>query len=704
MIYTYIFSLIIAGINIFVCKQEEKHSTEQVQIRKVKDVVIYEDAKYHATFPSAVKMGTNNYIVAFRRAPDRRKFGEGGNAHVDPNSYLVQVRSQDGENWTKDPELIYSHPFGGSQDPCLLKLRDGTLLCASYGWAFSSQEGIDNLKKPILHESWHGGEVAFLGGYIVRSFDKGKTWEGPIYPPHIKSDIYCDAMGEPLPAYNRGALCEGKNGKIYWIVATHDSVPLGKTSNHLLYSEDKGETWHYSGLVASDDKASFNEASVYETPKGDLIGFLRTANMDDHACIARSTDGGKTFKWESMGFQGHPLATVRLPDNRVLVTYGYRHKPYGIRARVLNAECTDYATSEEFILRDDGYGPDLGYPWPVLLENNRVLVVYYFNTDGNRNIEGTILEVERTINELYLNTAPGKKVILDVDMCTDVDDVCAVRIATAFDDEGVIDLKGVAYSVTGKNNLDALRGFLLFENKPGVLIGKSSVDIPDESPYWDLMCEYSDGSVNAYDAVKMYRKILAESDTYVDIITTGYVTNVEKLLKSEADEYSGLTGLELVKKKCGQLYIAGGTYPEGRCNNFFFEKGARMAIDYVSRNWPYPILFFTNEVGGRLTCGAQLQAVDKENKDIVTRSLVAFGTQNGRHAWDPFGVWCAGLACGEINKLGFKRVNLKIDTETGYNKFTDAIDGKHFVIYRLCDDDNYYNTMMDNLLIKKAKM
>lgn len=313
-------------------------------------------------------------------------------------------------------------------------------------------------------------------------------------------------------------------------------------------------------------------------------------------------------------------------------------------------------------------------------------------------------EEDRNINELYLNTTPQKKVILDVDMCTDVDDVCAVRMATALDDDGIIDLKGIAYSIVGKNNLEALRGFLIYENKPEVLIGKSSVDIPDESPYWDLMCEYNDGKVNAYDAVKMYRKILAQSDTYVDIITTGYATNVESLLKSNPDEYSELTGLELVKKKCGQLYVVGGTYPEGRCNNFFFAKEARTAIDYVSKNWPYPILFFTNEVGGRLTCGAQLQAVDKEKKDIVTRSLIAFGTQHGRNAWDPFGVWCAGYACGEINKIGFKRVNLEINVETGYNKFTDAANGKHFVIYRLCDDDNYYNSMMDKLLIKKAKM
>ena len=147
-------------------------------------------------------------------------------------------------------------------------------------------------------------------------------------------------------------------------------------------------------------------------------------------------------------------------------------------------------------------------------------------TDGSQ----TDLNINRNPDELFLNTTPHKKMIVDVDMCTDVDDACALRIATALDDDGIIDLQGVAFSVNGPNNLDALRGFLLHEGKPDVLIGKSAVaNPPEESPYWDLMAEYSDGKVDAYEAVKMYRKILAESDTPVDIVTTGYTTNTPSL-------------------------------------------------------------------------------------------------------------------------------------------------------------------------------
>ncbi|MFT3947708.1 MAG: sialidase family protein [Agriterribacter sp.] len=358
-------------------------------VRKIKDIIIYKDTAFYCAFPSVIKKPGGELMVAFRRAPNRQIFGEKGNNHVDHNSYLVMVRSKDAETWSANPDLLYAHPFGGSQDPCLLQLKDGTILCASYGWTQVRADGMPHLKKPYFETSGY----VFLGGYIIRSTDAGKSWSNAIYPPHIAPEIYYNAYGQQIPAYNRGAMYEAMDGSILWIVAASDSIK--KTSNYLLTSTDKGLTWQYKSEVAKDSAISFNEASVYETPGGDIIGFLRTANFDDNAVIARSKDGGKTFKWQSMGFRGHPLNALRLPDNRVLLTYGYRHKPNGIRARILNAECTDFKTAPEIILREDGGNGDIGYTWPVLLDNKRVLVVYYFNKENDiRYIAGTILEIK----------------------------------------------------------------------------------------------------------------------------------------------------------------------------------------------------------------------------------------------------------------------------------------------------------------------
>ena len=92
-------------------------NTTKPGLKKIKDVVIYKNAQFYSAFPSVIKRPDGELIVGFRRAPDRKIFGESGSNHTDPNSYLVMVRSDDGENWTKSPELIHAHPFGGSQDP-----------------------------------------------------------------------------------------------------------------------------------------------------------------------------------------------------------------------------------------------------------------------------------------------------------------------------------------------------------------------------------------------------------------------------------------------------------------------------------------------------------------------------------------------------------------------------------------------------------
>ncbi len=371
-----------------------------LDITKVKDLIIYKDTLFYSAFPSVIKRPDGEILVAFRRAPERRLFGQQGISHTDPNSYLVMVRSRDGENWTKEPELIFAHPFGGSQDPGLLQLKDGTLLCTSYLWGIVRSDADTILHRKLTLVKDNSGNrpaFVFLGGYLVRSSDGGKKWQGPVYPPHVPTDIQVNVWGKPLPAYNRGALCEGENGYIYWIVAANSAEAPAKTSTHLLISKDKGITWNYSCQVASDEKISFNETSICETPKGDLVAFLRTENMPGQlSCIARSTDGGKSFTWKSMGFYGYPLHALKLNDNRVLLTYGYRLRPYGIRARVLNPECTDFESAPEFIIRDDGGNGDLGYSWSALLNDNRVLVVYYFNSNiGTRYIAASILNISK---------------------------------------------------------------------------------------------------------------------------------------------------------------------------------------------------------------------------------------------------------------------------------------------------------------------
>lgn len=361
-------------------------------VRKSGAIVIYSDERYYSAFPSVLRLRrSGELLLAFRRAPERRRLGAKGVSHTDPNSQLVCVRSRDGgRTWSREPELIHAHPMGGSQDPCLLELRDGTLLCASYLWIWTG--GADRASVPAT--VWTG-DYAFHGGYLLRSSDGGKTWQGPFTPPPVPGREARDCHGAPLPAYNRGAMCQARDGRVLWAVAYPKGIGRDAgTDVHLLASADAGRTWQYQSVIATGSKASFNEASLYETPSGQLVAFLRTAGLDDHTAVARSRNGGRSFEpWEDTGWQGHPHHAVRLRDNRVLLVYGYRHPPFGIRARLLDPECTDVREAPEIVLRDDGGGTDLGYPWAVALPGRRALVVYYFQKEnGTRHIAGTWLE------------------------------------------------------------------------------------------------------------------------------------------------------------------------------------------------------------------------------------------------------------------------------------------------------------------------
>ena len=118
---------------------------------------------------------------------------------------------------------------------------------------------------------------------------------------------------------------------------------------------------------------------------GEKISFKSAENSDLKLDISTDSEGvlrplvEKLLAWQAA-------------NNRVLLVYGYRHPPYGIRARVLDPECTGVASAPEVVLRDDGGNGDLGYPWATMISEREALVVYYFNrNDGTRFIAGTIV-------------------------------------------------------------------------------------------------------------------------------------------------------------------------------------------------------------------------------------------------------------------------------------------------------------------------
>ncbi len=363
---------------------------------------IYRDGEY-CTFPNLAKLKNGQVICAFRHARERQA-EYGRVTHIDPTARDVFITSPDGGR-TFDPTLhtIVDDEMS-DQDPCVNVLSDGRVIVTYFRWDLCpagkgpEKWGEANFRS-FGRTLWDKYDCYTDGASYSISDDNGATWR---HYPTLKME------GLPESGGVRGNIVELPSGEL--LMPFYGSLRAGELSRcGLIRSGDRGETWQYLCDMAYDPQGvkTFLEPGLYRTPKGKLVGLFRTqtdyrlpgVRFDDtylNLHIAVSTDDGRTFGpvEEIPGLWGSsPFHALRLADGRVLLTYGYRRKPFGIRARVCDAELERIADSEELILRDDGLNGDLGYPNSVLLDDGTALVAYYISgPDGIRTIDVTALQ------------------------------------------------------------------------------------------------------------------------------------------------------------------------------------------------------------------------------------------------------------------------------------------------------------------------
>lgn len=100
-----------------------------------------------------------------------------------------------------------------------------------------------------------------------------------------------------------------------------------------------------------------------------------------------SKDGGASWDGPSHVAEtgersGNPPSLVRLSDGRLAVTYAYRSRPFGIRARISRDEGRTWG--DEIHLRDDSRTWDIGYTRSVQRTDGRIVTVYYHTTETLR--------------------------------------------------------------------------------------------------------------------------------------------------------------------------------------------------------------------------------------------------------------------------------------------------------------------------------
>ncbi|MBN2292100.1 MAG: nucleoside hydrolase [Pirellulales bacterium] len=256
-------------------------------------------------------------------------------------------------------------------------------------------------------------------------------------------------------------------------------------------------------------------------------------------------------------------------------------------------------------------------------------------------------------------------VIFDTDMMGDVDDVGAVAVLHALEDQG--DLQTLAMGMSGKNPwsplcLDSLNCYF---NRPNIPIGMpKGPALNKPSRYAQTVATEFPGKLTEADklpdAAILYRKILAKQpDRSVVMISVGQLTNFRNLLKTKPDEYSPLSGAELVKKKVKTWVCMGGKIPEGREANLVNDGPAAA---YAINNWPTPVVFSGFEIGFKIMTGAKLRGL--KGKSPVRRAYQLYNGLNNRQSWDQTAVLYAarGLDGGlsdywDLETEGYMHVN-----------------------------------------------
>jgi hypothetical protein len=156
------------------------------------------------------------------------------------------------------------------------------------------------------------------------------------------------------------------------------------TSGPLVYcSTEDGTDFHFLSFIAPDRRGgpAFMYPRGVALPNGRLLCVLRR-DRDWSAAqwteIYASDDGGGTWRFLSRATDfGAPSAPVLMSDGRLVLVYGRRLDPPGIRAVV--SEDGGRSWSPEIIVRQDAGSWDIGYPRAWEVSPGRIGAIYYYN-------------------------------------------------------------------------------------------------------------------------------------------------------------------------------------------------------------------------------------------------------------------------------------------------------------------------------------
>lgn len=371
-------------------------------------VVVYKERNAYCSFPHVVRLPNGELAVSFRRAGERSANAarEGVATHHDPDSSIQMIVSSDqGRTWpVAKRRTVYKGPYGVN-DPALTVLRDGSIVIRFVALEICKSSAVRKPPAKIFsHRTEHGLVTTVKGNLFLQSKNNGKTWQ------KIGFDIV-PAIG---PACSRDPMIEMQDGS--WLAPVYTGAPQRSDIAWVVRSFDRGKHWCEPIRIMSDEAGrfsqlhglNFNEASLIDLGKGRMLAMVRAdgafhtsdnefmpvGGVGELHC-ADSFDSGLSWSVpRRTGLWGQPGSLLALSNGDLLCTYGYRRRPFGVRAAISKDHGATWDSAGEIAIRNDCPTWDCGYPFSIELSSGQMFSVYYFVDDeGTRHIAGTHWEL-----------------------------------------------------------------------------------------------------------------------------------------------------------------------------------------------------------------------------------------------------------------------------------------------------------------------
>lgn len=344
------------------CKKPEK-------VKEMKDSIIYCKANMFASWPFNTGMwrvADDNILVSFIAHECDYTIPENlDHTRIETYGKIVSMRTRDrGATWVE----------GG-----IIADNVRTSDEAVYGRQ-PTIEPADFSDSKTLLTCWTApnSAVSYASCWIKISRDGGESWGETSSLP---SFIFPRMQGRP------SYILRPDGALLLMLTARSKNDPYDRP---IVYASfDGGVHWTFINYIAGSNTYRMICPSPILLKNGRILAAIRCKPSSYSAWteVYVSDDGGGCWSFLSrVNDSGAPGHLVLLKDDRIVCVYGYRRPPYGIRLRISSDQGKTWG--QEWILRDDGANVDLGYPRGVELENNQMLVSYYFNSqkDENRGI------------------------------------------------------------------------------------------------------------------------------------------------------------------------------------------------------------------------------------------------------------------------------------------------------------------------------